>query len=308
MTTVHAEPEIIEQARIPTWFGVGGRADRMCKPQSARDAVWCVRSFETVRVLGDGANLLVADGGVGGLVVDLRGLDTSEINEQTGVVRAEAGLKLPKLINETARAGLGGLEVLAGIPASVGGAAFMNAGGKFGEIADSVTAIDAIDPTGEPVRYERAEIEFSYRRSGIPGVIIAVEFSLTPGDPIEIRDRLKSCMAYKKSTQPLAADSAGCCFKNPVLTEEIDGIGPAGARTSAGQLLDRAGCKGMRVGGASVSEGHANFLITDAGATASDVLELMTRAASRVRDEFGVVLEREVVVWDRDEAVHGAST
>lgn len=299
MTAVQADPEIIEHAPIPTWFGVGGHADRLCKPRSVSDVMWCVTNDEPVRVLGDGANLLVADDGVDGLVLDMSGLNGVEINQKIGFVRAGAGVKLPKLINDTVRAGLGGLETLTGIPASVGGGAFMNAGGKFGEIADTVTAIEAITQGGATVRYERADIAYSYRQSGIRGVIIAIEFALTPGDPAQLREHLKSCMAYKKSTQPLAADSAGCCFKNPTLTEDLADIAPAGARTSAGLLLDRAGCKGMRVGGASVSHEHANFFVTEPGATASDLIELMTRAAARVRDTFGVSLQREVVVWDR---------
>lgn len=299
---VHDQPDIIEHAPIETWFGVGGGADRLAKPASVGALRACLDAYDTVRVLGDGANLLIDDAGVDGLVIDLdtpafRGV---EIDAQSGRVVAGAGVRLPALINETVRAGLAGLEVLAGIPASVGGAVVMNAGGKFGEIADAVAAVEGVDRSGNPVRLGCDQIAFGYRRSGLGDLVVtSVEFSLTPGDTEAVRDRLKSCMVYKKNTQPMADHSAGCCFKNPTLTTDIDGVGARGARVGAGLLLDRAGCKGLSVGGASVSGAHANFIVTRPGAAARDVISLMDLAASRVLDRFGVTLEREVVVWER---------
>ncbi len=300
MIRMDHEIQIIEHAPISTWFGIGGAADRLARPASAAQVAAMVRTGEHVRVLGDGANLLVADDGVDGLVLDLEPLDSVEIDPATGLVRAGAGVRLPQLITETARRGLAGLEVLAGIPASVGGAVFMNAGGRFGEIADAVRAVEVIDGQGEARVLERAEIDFAYRRSGLAGMVVtAAVFSLRPEDPASIRERLKACMAAKKATQPMGEDSAGCCFKNPTLAHDLDSIGPAGARVSAGLLIDRAGGKGLREGGAEVSAVHANFLVTRPGATASDVIRLMDRVASRVFDAFGVRLEREVVVWER---------
>ena len=304
MSRVLEHLEILEGAPIPTWFAVGGVADRLCRPSDASGVSRCVRAMAPgdgpIRVLGDGANLLVDDAGVDGLVLDTAGLDTVEIDPVNGFVRAGAGVKLPKLITRTARLGLAGLEVLAGIPASVGGAAVMNAGGKFGSIADVISAVEVVrDDDGTVARVGRDSIGYGYRRSGLAGVVVAVEFQLEPGDPVPIRDRLKSCMEYKKASQPMSADSAGCCFKNPVVPDSIDGVAEAGTRVSAGLLLDRAGCKGLRVGGAGVSEAHANFLVTDAGACARDVVGLMERVAARVYEAYGVMLEREVVVWSR---------
>lgn len=302
MTAVQVQPEIIENAPIDTWFGVGGDADLFCKPASIDALRRCLDEHETVRVLGDGANLLVDDDGVDGLVIDLDtpAFTTLEIDPASGRVVAGAGVNLPKLANETVRSGLAGLEVLAGIPASVGGAAVMNAGGRFGEIADVVRTVEAMDRSGRPVRLERERIDFGYRRSGLNELFVtAVEFGLEPNDPAVVRDRLKECMAYKKSSQPLAADSAGCCFKNPTLVEDIVGVGAAGSRVSAGLLIDRAGCKGMKAGGAEVSHGHANFIVTREGATARDVIGLMDTVAARVLDRFGLTLEREVIVWER---------
>jgi UDP-N-acetylmuramate dehydrogenase len=300
MNAVHDLPETTEHAPVSTWFGVGGTADRLVRPSTISEITACVRSGLRCRVLGDGANLLVADAGVDGLVIDLARLNNTAIDTQTGVVRAEAGTNLPKLITRTARAGLEGLEVLAGIPASVGGAAVMNAGGKFGSIADSIRAVEIIDAGGNLQRCSRDQIPFAYRHSGLSGVVVAVEFALTPADPASVRERLKSCMAYKKDTQPLASDSAGCCFRNPELTEPLDGIGGAGQRVSAGLLLDRSGCKGLRRGGVVVSHEHANFVVAEAGATATDVVDLLRDAANRVFDRFGVRLDREVVVWNRE--------
>lgn len=307
MRMTHELVDILEHEPIGTWFGVGGAADRHCRPGSveavAAAMAWAREHGERLRVLGDGANLLVDDDGVDGLVLDTRELNAVEIDETMGKVRAGAGARLPQLINETVRAGLGGLEVLAGIPASVGGAAVMNAGGRFGSIADRVRTVEAVDPvTCHPVTLERREIEYGYRRSGLGGlVVVGVEFALEPASPESLRARLLECMAYKKKSQPLKADSAGCCFKNPVLGAPVDGIGSPGDRVSAGLLLDRAGCKGMREGGAEVSAEHANFLVTEKGGRARDVIALMDRAAARVREAFGVELEREVVVWGQGE-------
>lgn len=300
MSTVDHQPEIITDTPVETWFGVGGRADRLCRPADPGGLAWCLREHETVRILGDGANLLVDDDGVDGLVVDLANIKTVEIDRDTGRVFADAGANLPLLITRTARAGLAGLEILGGIPASVGGAVVMNAGGKFGEIESAVRAVHALDARGEPVTLTRDQIAFAYRRSGLNDLVVTrVEFALTPDDPDSVRARLKDIMAYKKQTQPLASDSAGCCFKNPTLESDLPGIGSSGQRVGAGLLLDRAGCKGMRAGGAEVSAGHANFIVTHDGAAARDVIELMDLAAARVLDRFGVALEREVVVWER---------
>ncbi len=147
---------------------------------------------------------------------------------------------------------------------------------------------------------ERSQIDFSYRHSGLTGLIItSVELLLPPGNPAMLRGRLKDVMAYKKSSQPMAENSAGCCFKNPTLSADLKDIGAAGQRVSAGLLIDRAGCKGMRVGGAMVSPRHGNFVVTGPGAKARDVIELMELMVKRVRDAFGVTIEPEVVIWRR---------
>lgn len=295
---------IESSAPIPTWFRIGGRADRLLNVRREADLRAGLELDPNSRILGDGANLLVDDAGVGELVLATKSYGGVSFPEP-GRVIAEAGADLARLINETVRRGLGGLEGLAGIPATIGGAAIMNAGGAFGQIADVIARVHAFTRDGTPATLERRDIPFEYRRSGLSHLVISrVELSLTPDDPAKLRQKQKDVMAYKKQSQPLAADSAGCCFKNPTLTAALrdpaGDIGAAGQRVSAGLLIDRAGLKGLRCRGASVSMLHANFLVPDAGGAARDVIELMTMVEQRVFDRFGVRLEREVVVWTRN--------
>lgn len=304
-------PLAIERdAPLPTWFGIGGRADRLARPRTHEELAECLRIDPSLRVLGDGANLLVDDAGVSELVVVLSGPTFCGWTFDGSQLRAGASANLPKLINEAVRLGLAGLESLGGIPATIGGAIVMNAGGAFGQIADHVFRVHAIDRAGNAVALDRDRIAFGYRRSGLSSLIITeVEFALVPVDRAELRQRHLEVMAYKKKTQPMADQSAGCVFKNPTLSEELvlestDPAKPhevhaAGSRVSAGMLIDRAGLKGLRVGGASVSPRHGNFVVTDAGAKARDVIELMDRIALAVFARFGVVLEPEVVIWRR---------
>lgn len=176
----------------------------------------------------------------------------------------------------------------------------MNAGGAFGQIADVITRIQAIDRTGHPLTLDRSDIDYGYRHSGLNRYIItAVELDLPKADPAMLRERLKEVMAYKKSTQPLAEKSAGCIFRNPTLMRDLDEIGLAGQRISAGRLLDLAGCKGMRLGGAEISTSHANFFTTRPDARASDVIDLIEQAREKVAATFGIVLQPEVVIWSR---------
>lgn len=295
---------VCENAPIPTWFGIGGHADCLVTPGSVSELIHALNSDGPVRVLGEGANLLVDDDGVDGVVLRL-GSPTFKgvhIDASTGLVRVGAGTDLAKLIHATTKAGLSGLEGLGGVPATVGGALVMNAGGKYGEIGSSVLAVKGLDRQGRVVELHRREIPFSYRHSGLDGlVIIEAQLQLTPGDPAALRERYKAVMEEKSRSQPLKENSAGCVWKNPVLPTDIDGIAAAGTRVPAGMLIDRAGLKGLHCGGASVSEVHANFVVTAKGtqARASDVVGLMREVRRRVLDRYGVRLESEVVVWSR---------
>lgn len=302
--------QIEHDVPIPTWFGIGGRADRLARPADAHELGACIRLDPALRVLGDGANLLVDDAGVGELVVALTGAAFTgwRIDRTSGRVEAMAGANLPKLILETVRVGLSGIEGLGGIPATIGGAVIMNAGGAFGQVADAVSRVHALRRDGSEVSLERDEIDFRYRHSGLNDLILtSVELELHEEDPAALRARLKEVMEYKKRSQPMAERSAGCVWKNPTLPHDLPDVGPKGERVSAGLLIDRAGCKGLRVGGASVSPRHANFVVTEPGdgARAGDVIRLMEQTRLRVLDRFGVALEPEVVIWKRGESSKG---
>ncbi len=302
MSKTQALPEIELNAPIPTWFNVGGGADRLARPSSIEELCACKVAEPDMRVLGDGANLLVADEGVGELVVKLDQpvFRAVEINESTGVVRAGGGADLSKLIHACVRAGLTGIEGLIGVPATLGGAAFMNAGGAHGQIADVVSSIHAVNAEGEIVDIPRDQISYAYRTSGLFDLVISeVVLQLTPGDPEAARLRLKDIMAQKKLTQPLAAKTCGCVFRNPVLRHDIEGVGAAHDRVSAGKMIDLAGGKGLTTGPCAVSNTHANFIETADTANASDILRLIQKVQDLVYDRYEILLETEVVVWGR---------
>ncbi len=309
-TPVADIPDMLAGAPIPTWFGVGGAADRLCRPRTTADLLACLDIDPQLRVLGDGANLIVDDDGVSELVVALDGpcFAKVQIDAATGMVYAGGAAKLPALINKTVDQGLAGLEGLAGFPATIGGAIVMNAGGRYGEISDFLARVHAVDRRGHTLILERKDIAFSYRHSGLDGLIITgAEFQLVTDDPARLKARKLEVMEYKKRTQPLADNSAGCCFKNPTLNVPLRVADPQkghaefepGARVSAGMLIDRAGCKGLRLGTASVSPQHGNFITADKGGKARDVIRLIEQVAARVLDAFGVEIKTEVVIWQR---------
>lgn len=292
-------PGLIERdAPIETWFGVGGGADLLARPRDERELADLLREHAGagVHVLGDGANLLIHDAGIDGLTICLGEMDGVEYPEadEAPIVHAQAGANLPRLIRECVARGLAGVEGLAGIPATLGGAIIMNAGGAFGQISDVVRRVHALTREGQRVTLARNEIDFAYRRSGLHDLIITgVELRLERvegEDQPELRESLKRVMAYKKHSQPMGERSAGCVFKNAEIGRE---------RVSAGRLIDEAGCKGLSVGGASVSHVHANFVVTTPESTARDIIELMARVRERVEAFHGVTLHPEVVIWTR---------
>jgi len=285
---------------IDTWFKVGGGTSRFCRPGDRSQLLRCIEIDPGLRVLGDGANLLVDDEGVDELVVELKSGEFAEFRVDGERVVAGAGVKLPRLINHTVGEGLSGLEVLAGFPATMGGAVVMNAGGAYGQIADVVEVVHAVDRSGNVHRIPREKIDFGYRHSGLNHLIITgVELKLARADKQSLKARQIEIMEAKKRSQPLSANCAGCCFKNPTLVADVPEIGQAGKRVSAGMLIDRAGLKGLRHQSAFVSDVHGNFLIADTGGKARDVIELMKQVTSCVYDRFGVALNPEVVVWSR---------
>jgi len=286
-----------------TWFGIGGRADVLVHPHDDASLATLVRrchqSGIPLRVLGSGANLLVCDEGVDGVVVKLDEPAFRELKANAegvlGTLRVGAGFDLAKLVQECARRGLEGLSAMAGIPASVGGAIRMNAGGKYGAIGDAVHAVCLLHPDGSKAVYGKEQIRFGYREATVPtGVILWAAFALFEDDPVRVRERVKEIFNYKKSTQPLADHSAGCMFRNPIDAQ--------GHRVSAGMLIDRAGLKGEHIGGAAVSDRHGNFIKVSPGTRTADVEALIRLIRGRVRDSAGIDLDTEVVFWRRGEA------
>lgn len=286
-----------------TWYGIGGRADLLIRPHTVEALeTLCRRARRSgvpVRVLGSGANLLVADEGVDGIVLRLdhdafRTLQY-EPTPDGMLLRAMAGADLARTLMDAARRGLAGLEALAGIPASIGGAVRMNAGGRFGAIGGVVESVACLNRQGDRVVYPASELRFDYRSTNIPDpIIVSATLRLQESDPIALRRRVKEIFEFKKASQPLAEHSAGCSFKNPLdpVTEE---------RVSAGRLIDAAGLKGLSIGGAAISRQHANFIVVDPGATAGDVRALMQHVRKRVLEHSGFELEAEVVIWERTE-------
>ena len=307
MSSLFSDLDVNVQLDVPlgpmTWYGVGGHADILIRPLTV-DALStlvkrCRRTGTPLHILGSGANLLVSDAGVDGVVITLDSPAFKEIrfepHRDATLLRAMAGADMAKTLNETVRRGFGGLVQMAGIPASIGGAIRMNAGGAFGSIGDTVHSVTCISRKGDVVTYPATELTFGYRRSNIPDpIIISASFLLHDDDPVELRHRVKEIFAYKKSTQPLAEHSAGCAFKNPVDPVSED-------RVSAGMLIDRAGLKGFRIGSAVVSDQHANFLTVDPGGQADDLIRLMEIVQAKVYAHAGIELEREVAVWRRGE-------
>lgn len=308
--TIDLAISMIEDAPIPTWYRVGGTAECLAFPASEQQLAACLEDEPNANILGDGANLLVDDEGIDGLVISLRSLNEVSLDPATGFVTVGAGIKLPRLVLDTVRAGLAGLQGLGGIPATIGGATAMNAGGRYGSFGDCITRVWGVTRDGrpEPVEIPRDDIDFGYRNAtfaGVDPVITRVELKLTPGNPEALRSELKSIMTAKAESQPLGAKSAGCAFKNPVLDRDLGEFGASGSQVPAGKLIERAGCKGIRVGSAQVSPRHANFITIapdarhDAPPRARDIIDLMEIVAARVYDRFGVSLEREVKVWRR---------
>jgi UDP-N-acetylmuramate dehydrogenase len=270
-----------------TTLRVGGPAE-IAAPRSVGELSllleWCAETDTPWRALGRGSNLLVADDGVPGVVVHTRALDHLRFGDD-GEVVAGAGLRTSVLLGRTRERGLGGLECLVGYPATVGGAARMNAGGKWGCAGDRIERVRAVGAGGAVRELSAEECAFGYRSSALRGFVVAeVVFRLPAVDVAAYRARTEAIQKEKAASQPLGERSAGCVFKNP-----------PGA--SAGLLVQEAGLKGLRVGCAEVSRVHGNFIVNKGGATALDVHELIDRVREGVARRAGLSLELEVEVW-----------
>lgn len=274
-----------------TSFRIGGPARRMAFPKTGEELARAMQLAKDaggeVFLLGNGTNLLVADEGVDRLVVDTtKHLQRIELQEDGLTIRAEAGASLAAIAVFALKHGLTGLEFAHGIPGSLGGAVVMNAGAYGGEMAQVVRSVTALTESGEMRVLTPAELDFSYRHSvfsASPDVVISAELTLTKGDEIAIRAQMDDLMQRRKTSQPLDKPSAGSTFKRPT-------------GYYAGPLIEKNGFKGVRVGGAEVSEKHAGFVINAGGATCADVLGLIELVQKTVLEKDGVLLEPEVKI------------
>lgn len=279
-----------EPMRAHTYLGIGGNAAVYAKPQDL-DLLKELLAFAKdeglpVHYIGGGTNLLINDGPLKCMFISLagmRGIDVvKEIDEEV-YVKAWAGESLKGFLAYCHKGGFTGMEPLAGIPGSVGGAVKGNAGSFGREVKDLLASAEVLDATGELKTLGPDEMGFSYRGSGLAegDLVLSAEFLLTRDEPGRIKREMEEYFQRKKNSQPLGARSAGCVFKNP-------------EGTSAGKLLDDAGLKGAREGGIEVSTVHANFFVNAGGGTATDFLRLMDRAINEVLNRTGIVLEPEI--------------
>jgi len=270
-----------------TTFRIGGPADFYLCPHSTNEVQEIVEICKEEKlpyfVLGNGSNLLVSDKGYRGVVIQLW-KNFSDITVKDCCIQAKAGALLSKVAAEALEAGLTGMEFASGIPGTIGGAAFMNAGAYGGEMKDIIKSVKVLDTQGEVRVLPKEELKMGYRTSIVKEkgyTVLSVELELAKGNQEEIRNTMEDLKERRTSKQPLEMPSAGSTFKRP------EGY-------FAGKLIMDSGLRGFSVGGAQVSEKHCGFVVNKGGATAMDVLNLIREVQRRVKEQFGVDLETEV--------------
>jgi len=288
-------PEMVlrfdEPMKEHTSFRIGGPAEVMAFPKNAAELAQLLKLSNALDIkpviLGAGTNVLAPDEGLKGLTICLK--DAFGGMEQIGEtsIRVMAGVTMTRAAVFASNLGLSGLEFAHGIPGTVGGGVYMNAGAYGGEICQVCTWVDVMDLQGNIRRLSNEEMKFSYRHSVLEdegGIVVAVEFELTKAPIEDIRARMKELMARRSASQPLDKPSAGSAFKRP-----------SGGYAAA--LIDQAGLRGFRVGDAAVSEKHTGFAVNLGNATAAEVKELLRQVADKVYENSGIHLEPEVRIW-----------
>ena len=280
-----------------TSMRIGGPADVFVLPANLRDLQIILKNRGNCPIwtIGEGTNLLVRDQGIRGIVISLKNcfksikrpvFYKSMDGKERAVVQVDSGVKLSYLAKFTARYGLKGIESLVGIPGSVGGSVAMNAGAEGAEISHVLRSIKFMTLDGEVKTYSKSEMVFAYRKTTFPskdGIVIEAELDLEKGDITDIHREMDKCLSRRGSTQPLTMPNSGSIFKNP-------------AGEKAGRLIDSAGLKGFRIGGARVSIKHANFIVNKGGASAEDVIRLIKHIQTVVEEKSGIKLEQEIVI------------
>lgn len=281
-----------EPMKNHTTFRIGGPADIYVEPATSEvvNLINLLRNQQIpFMVIGNGSNLLVSDDGIEGVVVSL-GKKAGDITIDGDIVIAQAGALLSSVANKAAEAGLTGLEFASGIPGSIGGAVYMNAGAYGGEIKDVLVSVDVLTPDYKFIEMKPEELDLSYRHSLLMengGIVLGAKLKLQQGDKEAIKEKIASIRTQRQEKQPLNFPSAGSTFKRP------EGY-------FAGKLIDDAGLRGYTVGNAQVSEKHCGFVVNKGDATAADVLQLMRDVDSKVFELFGVHLTPEVRIVGRN--------
>ena len=274
-----------------TSFRIGGGAEVMAFPKNARELSEILRACKDLGVkpviLGAGTNVLAPDAGLSGMVICLK--DCMDGMEQVDAthIRIAAGVTMTRAAVFAANLGLGGMEFAHGIPGTVGGGVYMNAGAYGGELSQICESVDVMDPDGNLTTYTAEEMQFSYRHSVLEenaGIAVSAVFALSPKPTDEIKATMKELMARRSASQPLDLPSAGSAFKRPV-------------GGYAGALIEQAGLKGYQVGGAAISTKHAGFAVNVNNATAADVKQLLQNVSDIVFERSGIRLEPEVRIW-----------
>lgn len=273
-----------------TWYGLGGPADFFIRPQTVEQlkevVTRCNENKVPIYVMGFGSNLLISDDGLRAAVIKLEAEPFTQTQFDGEQLTAWAGAELGKLVLTCTKKGLSGIEALTGIPGSVGGAVRMNAGGNFGDIGAAVETVTLMDGQGCVFEKSKPELEFNYRQTNITAkFILNASLKLSTADPEQIMRTVKEIWIYKKNNQPLNTRNSGCIFKNP-------------RGVSAGALIDRSGLKGLQIGGAIVSDKHANFIVAQKGCKSRDVKRLIEAVKQRVQEQFGIELELEIEIWN----------
>ncbi len=272
-----------------TWLRLGGPAQYFVTPRTETELLEVIRTCRRqqlpIHILGSGSNLLVREPGVQGVVVRVVEPLLGEVKIEGTSLTAGGGTLLSHVVAEAVRAGLGGIEYLVGIPGTIAGAVVGNSGGRTGDIGQLITSVRVLTQDNEIAVRHGDELSFSYRRSSIQDLLVlSATLELTRDDSEELTKRMRKNWILKRSTQPLADQSAGCIFRNP-------------RGLSAGALIEQCGLKGLSVGKARISERHANFIVTESGATSNDVKQLIGRIQKAVAEKFVVDLELEIKVW-----------
>ena len=269
------------------WFNVGGRADILFKPKDINDLKFFLENKDSdlpIEIIGVGSNVIIKDGGIRGVLIKL-GSEFAKISHENDILTLGAGCLCGNVALHSKIYGLSNLEFLVGIPGSIGGAIFMNAGCYGSEISNYLISLTAINQKGEIIEFKNSDINFSYRNSNLDKDLLILEgkFRLKKSSTEAVAYKISQFIKNREESQPIRVKTGGSTFKNP-------------KNMKAWELIDKAGCRGMKLGGATMSEKHCNFMVNDGTATASDLINLGNKVIDQVKEKTGIKLEWEIKI------------